>query len=594
MKIFKSTRYHILCIFVLAFLVRLLLVWYLLGLDWRYKTGGYENAFFWKHILEGGCYMPPGQYLFAGLVNQFFPQPNYLLLRIAIILLSAFVSVNIYKIGKENINHTVGIITGYFSIISLTLIYQSWTFLSTTLAMCLFSLFILYFFRMLKLPKKKNIILAGVFLGLSALTRTEMLIFLPISFLWFLLVRGIGKNNFKSVFIMVLISLFVISFWTARNYLVCNRYILISSNGPINFFIGNNPIQNGRYLPPIASEGEKDNYLLSGLIYDLEHPGWFVEFFKEKFILYWSSCTREHPKQLLESRFDKSTVKLFNDSFEDSRLNKFIRNPRLDKFNEDMCFLYDCLLGVFWFFIFLGFIYGHLFWQKSYFLFGVCFVNAIVYSLFFPGANRYFVPMLPYLYIMMGIGINFIYKLPNLNREEVKTLLKRNSFIALIVFITYICSVFLINHPQGKQERIKGLHHWNILSIKEEFASLMLMESQLSYPVKKGSFKGQSLSVWIGEEEIPCLRLAGNKKNDEKFYPLKVKDFLCKNAIVINLPHTLIKSFSNNRKVNDGKVTAKEIINSLNNKIAVSYVPAWRFHGWIEKTMQYFLHLLQR
>jgi len=594
-KCLKGTRCHILNIFLLALSIRLFLVWYLLGLDWRYNTGdGCENAVFLDQIFKNSCYMPPGQYLFAGLINQFFLQPNYFLLRIATILLSALISINIYRIGKENFGHNVGIIAGYFSIVSLTFIFHSWTFYGTTLASCLFSFFILYFFRVLRFPEKKSIILAGFFLGLSALTRAEMLVFFPMAFLWFLVEKGIRGETVRNAFKLLLFSLLVVFCWTVRNYLICDKFVLVSSNGPINFFIGNNPIQKGSYFPPIASKRERENYLLSGMIYNLEHPGWFVQFFKEKFKLYWSSKTGDHPKQLMESRFNNSAVKLFNDRFEESRLNRFVQNPRLGEFYEFLIFLYSCLIGFFWFFTFLGLIYGNSLWQKSYFLIGICFANALVFSLFFSGSNGYFVPMLPYLYLIMSIGITSVYKISHLEKERIRVLLYSNSFILLIIVFGYVFSSLLIYHPVEKWEEIRGLRNWNVLSIEKHTVSLSILESQLSYPVKKGSLNRRSFSLWIGEKEIPHLLAAGENNRRGKFYFLKVKDLLCNNSLIINLPHTLIDVFLSERKSGNEKVAIEEIVRSLNGKITVRYNPKWKFHSWIENIIKHFLHLLQR
>lgn len=590
----KEYKYHIAGIFVLSFLFRLGLVWYLLGLDWQYTTGdGYENAVFLEHLLKKNCYMPPGQYLFAGLINQFFPQPNYLLLRIATILLSALVSVNIYRIGRENFGHRVGIISGYTSIVSLTFIYHSWTFYATTLATCLFSFFILYVFRMLQFPGRKNCILAGVFLGLSALTRAEMLIFLPITFLWIVGIKGRRRNNLKSVFTMMGIAVLVISCWTVRNYLICNKYVLVSSNAPVNFFIANNPLQREGYFPPKASKKERENYLLAGLTYDLEHPGWFVNFLKEKFKLYWSTRTGDHPKQLLESRFDKSAIRLFNDKYEKSRLNRIIQNHSMGTLYEILIFSYSNTVGIFWIFIFIGLVFVHLFWQKGYFLIAICFTNALVFLFFLSVAHRCCVPMLPYLYIIMGIGVTSTYRVPYLMRTGIKTLIFRNSFLLLMILVSYSFSSLLMYYPGEKKETIRDLHDWNILSIGKESVRLIILESQLSYPVKEDSLTSNSFSVWVGGKEIPHFKMAGKKENDEKYYFKKVKNLLCKNAFVINLPHRLMNIFLAERKSGDEKVTAGEIVKTLNSKVTVCYIPAWQFRSWIENVIQQFLRLLQ-
>jgi 4-amino-4-deoxy-L-arabinose transferase-like glycosyltransferase len=570
-------------IFILAFLVRFCLAWYLVGLSWRYDTGdGYENAQLLEHIVRSNCYMPPGQYLFAGCINQLFSQPQYLLLRIATIVLSALVSVNIYRIGRNTYGTPVGAIAGYASVLSLPFIFHSWTFYGTTLAACLLSFFIVYFLRIMQCSRKWDSIAAGVFLGLSSLTRTEMLIFAPLAFFWFLVVKGTGKEYLKKILTVLLVAAVVICTWTVRNYLVCDKVVLVSSNGGVNFFIGNNPIQRGGYFPPRAMNNASEDFLLSGLLYDLSHPGWFFRFFSEKSKLYLSSDTWEHPKQLLESRFDKSTLRLFSDTFEESRLNSFMQDPRLKKVHAVVIMFYSGVISAFWFLLVAGILCSHLFWRQSYFLVGVCLVSVFVFSLFFSGANRWFVPILPCLYIIMGSGLFFLYRLPRLRREEVKILLRRNGLLVGLLFAVALCSGLFIYYPAEKLETIEELLPWNVISMGEESVRLIIMGSQLAYPVKTDRFTSDAFSVWLGENEIPHISHAGKTPGDEKFYFKEVKDLLCKNAFVLNVPHVLMNSFVGESKENDGKVTGKEIVQSLKGKIRVRYVPAWQFRSWFE------------
>jgi hypothetical protein len=552
-------------------------------LSWQYDTGdGYENAQLLEHIVGSNCYMPPGQYLFAGCINQFFLEPQYLLLRIATIVLSALVSVNIYRVGRDVYGTPVGVIAGYASVVSLPFIFHSWTFYGTTLAACLFSFFIVHFLRIMQCPRKWDNIAAGLFLGLSALTRAEMLIFAPVALFWFLVVKGSRKEYLKNILTVLVVAAVVIGSWTVRNYLVCDKVVLVSSNGGVNFFIGNNPVQRGGYFPPRAMNSESGDFLLSGLIYDLEHPGWFVRFFREKCKLCWSSGTWEHPKQLLESRFDKSTIRLFSDTFEESRLNNFIQNPRLDQIHAFVIMFYSVVIGAFWFLVVAGIIYSHLFWRKSYFLIGICLVSVFVFSLFFSGANRFFVPILPCLYIIMGSGVLFLYQLPRLWGEEVKTLLKRNGLLFIVLLGASLCRGLFIYYPAEKLETIEELRTWNVISMGDASVRLIIMGSQLAYPVQSDSLNSDAFSVWLGEKEIPHISQAGQTPSDEKFYFKDVKDILCRNAFVLNVPHVLMDNFVDESKRDGGKVTGKEIVQSLEGKIRVGYVPAWQFRPWFE------------
>lgn len=591
---FKNNTFNCGAIFFSAFLIRCFLAWYLLGLGWRYETGdGYENAQLLEHIMGSSCYMPPGQYLFAGSINQFFSEPQYLLLRIATIVLSALVSVNIYRIGRDVYGLPVGAVAGYTSVVSLPLIFHSWTFYATTLAACLFSFFVVHFLRVMLFGRKRDGITAGVFLGLSVLTRTEMLIFAPVALIWFMVVKGMRKEHLGAISSVLLMTAIVIFPWSVRNYLMCDKVVLVSSNGGVNFFIGNNPLQRGGYFPPRALNNESRDFLLSGLTYDLEHPGWFVHFFMEKSILYGSSGAWEHPKKLLESRFQKSALRMFNDRFEESKLNDFICDSRLDWVFSLVSELYGIVIGIFWLLVTAGVFYSHLFWKQSYFLMAIWLGSLLVFSLFFSGANRWFVPVLPYLYIIMGSGVVFLYRLPSLTREEVKTLVWANGLLVLLLLAIFLSSRLLIYHPEQKQETIEELHAWNLISMGEESVRLLIMGSQLSYPVKNDSMTSDSFSVMLEGREIPHISRAGNTPRDEKFYFKYVKDFLCSTGFVINVPHGVMNAFVADTKRRRGKVTGKEIVQSLEGKITVSYVPAWQFRGWVQAGINSLLKRLQ-
>ena len=592
---FKNNAFNCVAIFFSAFLVRICLAWFLVGLGWRYETGdGYENAQLLEHIMGSSCYMPPGQYLFAGGINQFFSEPQYLLLRISTIVLSALVSVNIYRIGRDVYGPPVGVVAGYASVVSLPLIFHSWTFYATTLVAFFFSFFVFHFLRVMLFARKRDVIAAGIFLGLSALTRTEMLIFAPIALIWFIVVKGARKEYLGLIFTVLMIAVAVILPWTVRNYLVCDKVVLVSSNGGVNFFIGNNPLQRGGYFPPRAMNNESSDFLVSGLTYDLEHPGWFVQFFKEKSILYGSSSTFEHPNQLLESRFEKSTLRLFNDTFEESRLSSFIQDPRLDSSFDLVNMLYSIVIGMFWLLVTVGIFYSHLFWRQSYFLMGIWLASVAVFSFFFSGANRWFVPILPYLYIIMGSGVVFLYRLPSLRREEIKTLVWANGLLVSLLLAVFLSRRLFIYYPEEKQETIQELYAWNLISMGEESVRLLIMGSQLSYPVKADSLTSDSFSVMLGGREIPHISKAGDTPRDEKFYFKDVKDFLCRNGFVINVPHGLMNSFVADAKRTPGQVTGKEVVQSLEGKITVSYVPAWQFRNWVETGITSLLNHLKR
>ncbi|PKO01332.1 MAG: hypothetical protein CVU42_00560 [Chloroflexi bacterium HGW-Chloroflexi-4] len=100
----------------------------------------------------------------------------------------------------------------------------------------------------------KNIILTGLFLGLSILTIPTFLFVLPF-FILFMLFKQ--KIHFLKLILLAASTFLIIAPWTIRNYFVFDQFVLVSSNFGINFLIGNSSAttpNNG----PNAWTGVKD------------------------------------------------------------------------------------------------------------------------------------------------------------------------------------------------------------------------------------------------------------------------------------------------------------------------------------------------
>ncbi len=104
-----------------------------------------------------------------------------------------------------------------------------------------------------RLPGTGTLFVAGLALGLSALARPNILIFLPAMVIW--LGWLASNDNFKALFSRsFLVPLLAFSLGVAlmvapvtiRNLVKGGDPVLIASQGGINFFLGNNPSANGR------------------------------------------------------------------------------------------------------------------------------------------------------------------------------------------------------------------------------------------------------------------------------------------------------------------------------------------------------------
>ena len=93
-------------------------------------------------------------------------------------------------------------------------------------------------------------IAAGIMAGAGALVRSTGLLLLP----FWVFVRWSSQRNVKqaalwAVALFATAALIVLP-WTARNYLTFGKIIPVSTNGGMNFWIGNNPNSHGAYMFP--------------------------------------------------------------------------------------------------------------------------------------------------------------------------------------------------------------------------------------------------------------------------------------------------------------------------------------------------------
>ncbi len=84
-----------------------------------------------------------------------------------------------------------------------------------------------------------GVIGAGLLAGGATLVRPVMLFFLPLALLWILRRRAALAVAFLAAALAVILP------WTARNYRVYDRFVLVASEGGVTFWTGNHPLARG-------------------------------------------------------------------------------------------------------------------------------------------------------------------------------------------------------------------------------------------------------------------------------------------------------------------------------------------------------------
>ena len=316
----KKELYFLFGIFVFSFVLRLI---YLLQMSSNpYFTSPTMDALYhdlWAQAISQGNWIgdqvffrAPFYPYFLGIIYKLFGH-NYFIPRLIQHLIGSFSVILIYFLARRLFNRKVAVLSAILSSIYGVLVYYEDELLLDFLLVFFGVLLVLLLYRAEEKPKSSGFFIAGLVASLFAITRPNLLIFIPFILLWILFLL---KFNFKKKIVFslfFLLGLFALILpITVRNYLVAKDFVLISSQGGINFYIGNNPQADGTsaFLPPYGDDWEyqdavyevqksinklprpsevSDYYLHKGVDFIIHSPGKFLTLFLKKAYLFWNS-----------------------------------------------------------------------------------------------------------------------------------------------------------------------------------------------------------------------------------------------------------------------------------------------------------------
>ncbi len=212
-------------------------------------------------IIDSGYYHTWAANLAAGVQGQqdiFFMSPLYPCFLAFIYKLTgpfpqaaAFVQVLIgilliylfYLLGKRLFHEDVGLLCALFAAFYRPFIYYEGVLLSATLILLLNACALLLLLRMRKAFLAD--ILAGLLLGLSALARPNVLLFVALLAMAYLLIPSLGGRRRAGLIILgAALALLPVAY---RNYQVGGKWVLTTAGAGMNFYVGNNPEADGTY-----------------------------------------------------------------------------------------------------------------------------------------------------------------------------------------------------------------------------------------------------------------------------------------------------------------------------------------------------------
>jgi 4-amino-4-deoxy-L-arabinose transferase-like glycosyltransferase len=310
-------------IFLLALFIRLIFVLAVPQLEVTADAAGYDRLGLNLSLGHGFSmdkeepYRPsvtrgPIYPLFLSLIYILFGH-NFLAVRIAQAIISAFSCLLIYWIGKHTFNERVGIISSLISSLWIGLIAYTGYILTETLFTFWLLLTVLFFIKAVKERSTPFYLLTGVSLGITTLTRPTSLafpLFVP------LVLIPIYQNKKKALvhsLLLLTAMLIILIPWTIRNYMHFRTVI------PTHLHLGNvlwggkfsvytyddrlrgdsreqeKVIQKMKKLTEGLSPIEADKKLFKEGVKDIiQDPGLYFKAFIKKVILLWRDPIGKH------------------------------------------------------------------------------------------------------------------------------------------------------------------------------------------------------------------------------------------------------------------------------------------------------------
>lgn len=230
------------------------------------------------------AYRPPAYPFFvAGLLSLV---PSLTFVFVIQLLLELLTCLMLYRIGTSVAGRSIGFTAmGVWALLPSSVIMPGLLMSETLFTAVLTGML------MLAAAHHRRPLLMGVLFGVSILLKPQMLLIGGVYVVW----MGMQKQWKESVMIAGM-AVVLITPWIVRNAVVIDAAVL-TTNGGINFWIGNNPEANGSYrVPsvPLLDSGATEKALndegyRQGLTFILENPAASVVLAGKKLAHLWSS-----------------------------------------------------------------------------------------------------------------------------------------------------------------------------------------------------------------------------------------------------------------------------------------------------------------
>lgn len=178
----------------------------------------------------------------------------------------------VYVVGRRTFSHRAGLfaagLTAFFPLLAC---YESRAFMAT-LGAFMAMLALCAALRVKESERPRDLFAVGVLFGATLLTRPNLGLFVVPVIAWIAWQSPALRTGARRAALVVAGAVACVAPCTIKNFVASGELVVISSNGPVNLFIGNNPKATGRYMRPSRQDEDK-RYVARTIEFVREHPG---------------------------------------------------------------------------------------------------------------------------------------------------------------------------------------------------------------------------------------------------------------------------------------------------------------------------------
>jgi tetratricopeptide (TPR) repeat protein len=257
-----------------------------------HTKGAFWQAPLYSYFLAAIYFLAGGSFLAARLVQA---------------CLGAASAMLVYLVARRAMDAHVAAIAGFGAALYWPLVYFDAELLPVILVVFLDLLAVYYLLRAADEGRLRLWVLAGLAMGLGAITRATSLLMVPLVFAWMWTLRNeLGRRTvLRAMAAILLVVAIPVGIVTWRNFAIGGEPSLVASSGGLNFYIGNNAdydatvaIRPGARWSALLLEGpthvgvteiERSNYFTrKALAWMARNPADTIALYAKKTYLFWN------------------------------------------------------------------------------------------------------------------------------------------------------------------------------------------------------------------------------------------------------------------------------------------------------------------